>query len=76
MMEARRPEALAVLAYYALLLHYGRDMWQVGDVGRYLIGIIGEGIGKEWWEWVEGPWREIMGVEGERGRVECAEQLF
>lgn len=55
LLAARRPEALAVLGYYALLLHYGRNMWQVRDSGTYILGIVVDYLGPEWHHWLESP---------------------
>jgi hypothetical protein len=59
LLTERRPEALALLAYYAVLLHYGRDRWQVNDAGVYLFNLIEAILGKEWELWVKKP-REMM----------------
>ncbi|KAK1758981.1 putative C6 finger domain protein [Echria macrotheca] len=48
LLAAKRPEVLVMLGYYALLLHYGREMWQVGDAGEYLLGLIVEDLPPEW----------------------------
>ncbi len=64
LLEAKQPEALVVLSYYALLLHYGRKMWQVDDAGVYLLGLIGEFLGKEWEAWLEYPRECIAGDQG------------
>ncbi|KAJ4319314.1 hypothetical protein N0V84_006398 [Fusarium piperis] len=55
LLAVRRPEVLILLGYYALLLHYGRGMWQVGDAGVYILGLIEEYLGSEWEEWLEFP---------------------
>ena len=55
LLAAKRPEALVLLGYYALLLHFGRSMWQVGDAGAYILGIIVEHLGPEWNHWLEYP---------------------
>ena len=41
----RVPEALVVLAYFAVLLHYSRDLWQVGTSGAYIIKAIAHYLG-------------------------------
>ncbi|KAF7562354.1 hypothetical protein G7046_g1793 [Stylonectria norvegica] len=61
LLAAKRPEVLVILAYYALLLYYGRDMWQVGDAGPYILGIIVEYLGPEWDRWLQYP-RQRVGV--------------
>ncbi|KAF2864668.1 hypothetical protein BDV95DRAFT_508975 [Massariosphaeria phaeospora] len=55
LLAAKRPEALAVMAHYALLLHYGRAMWQVGDSGVYLLGLIVDYLGPPWSLWLDLP---------------------
>ena len=52
-LAAKQPEALVVLAYYAVLLHHGRSLWQVGDAGVYLFGIIRQYLGSQWDDWLE-----------------------
>ena len=48
-------EALVILAHYAVLLHRGRDLWLIGDSGRFLIESICESLGSGWQEWLEFP---------------------
>jgi hypothetical protein len=62
LLKERTPEALVLLAYYAWLLHCGREEWQVGDAGVYVMGLVGDHLGEEWEEWLERPRREIEGV--------------
>lgn len=61
LLTAKRPEVLVLLGYYALLLYHGRRMWQVGDAGRYILGLIMDSLGPEWHPWLKYP-REKMGV--------------
>ena len=61
LLMAKRPEVLVLLGYYALLLYHGRNMWQVGDAGRYILGLIVDHLGREWYPWLKYP-REKMGV--------------
>ncbi|KAK6346116.1 hypothetical protein TWF730_010447 [Orbilia blumenaviensis] len=49
------PEALVVLAYYAVLLHRGRHMWLIGDGGRFLIEAIADKLGEGWRPWLRFP---------------------
>ncbi|KFY00151.1 hypothetical protein O988_03488 [Pseudogymnoascus sp. VKM F-3808] len=51
----KRPEVLVILAYYAVLLHHGRNMWQVGDSGAYILSIIVDYLGPEWDKWLKLP---------------------
>jgi len=59
LLAAKRPEALVLLGYYALLLYHARGMWQVGDAGRYLLGLILGELSPEWHSYLEYP-REKM----------------
>lgn len=59
LLAAFLPEPLVVLAYYALLLHYGKNMWQVGDAGVYILHMILEYLGPEWGYWLEYPSEKI-----------------
>jgi hypothetical protein len=53
LLALKQPVALIVLAHYAVLLHYGRHLWQVGDAGKYILGITEAYIGPNWGFWVE-----------------------
>ncbi|KAJ4263531.1 hypothetical protein NW762_006350 [Fusarium torreyae] len=55
LLAEKRPEALVLLGYYALLLHYGRNLWQVGNTGLYLLGLILDYLKPEWHFWLEYP---------------------
>lgn len=59
LLAAKRPEVLVLLGYYALLLHYGRSMWQVGDAGTYILEMVVEYLGPEWHHWLQYP-REMI----------------
>ncbi|KAF0325071.1 C6 finger domain-containing protein [Colletotrichum asianum] len=53
LLQQRRPEALVIMGYYAVLLHRARDYWAVGDSGRFLIKTISNHLGSYWSEWLE-----------------------
>jgi hypothetical protein len=53
LLATKQPVALIVLAHYAVLLHYGRHLWQVGDAGKYIVGIIGTYLGPDWGSWFD-----------------------
>jgi len=55
----RRPEALAILAHYAILLHRYRDSWMIGDGGRYMIKAITRYLGSYWAPWLASPNEEL-----------------
>jgi len=59
LLSERKPEALILLSYYALLLHYGRRLWQISNAGEYLIDAIGDYLGPEWHFWLEYPIKMI-----------------
>ncbi|EED12988.1 C6 finger domain protein, putative [Talaromyces stipitatus ATCC 10500] len=50
---AKRREALVLLAYYALLLHHGRYLWQIGDAGLFILCIVEDYLGTEWAHWLK-----------------------
>ena len=55
LLKQRRPEALAILAYYAVLLHSHRNAWLVGGAGRYIIESISGYLGTYWENWLTWP---------------------
>ncbi|WYZ42768.1 hypothetical protein EsH8_VI_000467 [Colletotrichum jinshuiense] len=54
-LRQRRPEALVVLAYYAVLLHWCRGYWAFGDAGQFMIRSISAHLGDYWSEWLAFP---------------------
>jgi len=48
LLRRQRGEALVVLAWYTVLLHFARDMWQVGDAGRRLLEVIAKQLDPQW----------------------------
>lgn len=61
MVGKRRVEAMAIFAYYAVLLHHPRGMWQIGDAGLYLFELVVGFLGPEWAAWMEWP-RRLLGM--------------
>ncbi|KIX93605.1 uncharacterized protein Z520_10783 [Fonsecaea multimorphosa CBS 102226] len=55
LMDQRRPEALILLAYYAVLLHRRRKSWVVGDAGQRLLTSITTHLGRRWETWLAWP---------------------
>lgn len=55
MVGARRAEAMAILAYYAVLLHHRRGMWQFGEAGMYLFDLVVRWLGADWGPWMAWP---------------------
>jgi hypothetical protein len=60
MLARKQPEALVLLAYYAVLLHRGKELWQVGNAGAYIIDLIVAHLGPEWGNWLRHPQRMIL----------------
>lgn len=59
LLDQRRPEALVILAYFAVLLHRRNQSWVIGDAGRRLLRHIRSYLGKRWDSWLEYPLRLI-----------------
>jgi hypothetical protein len=55
LLAAKQPVALIVLAHYAILLHSGRHMWQVGDAGSHILVLIEAYLGPRWKTWLSYP---------------------
>ncbi|KAH8701569.1 hypothetical protein BGW36DRAFT_101330 [Talaromyces proteolyticus] len=53
------PKALIILAHYAVLLYYQRELWLLGDSGRLLVESIHRNIDIYWMQWLEWPMMEI-----------------
>lgn len=74
MIEEGRPEALAVLAYYFLALHYCREVWMMQGAGQHLLTLLVDHFrGGEWAAWVEPPYRmmrESLEREASNGTVD------
>ncbi|KAK4241769.1 acyl-CoA N-acyltransferase [Achaetomium macrosporum] len=61
MLEAARPEALAVLAYFFLAMHHCRSAWMIGGAGQHLLTLLANHFrGGEWYAWVETPYRVLQ----------------
>ncbi|KAL4866014.1 hypothetical protein BDV12DRAFT_210738 [Aspergillus spectabilis] len=54
-LQERRPEALVILAHYAVLLHQHRSSWLFADSGRFVIEGVNRYLGEEWEEWLRWP---------------------
>lgn len=58
-LNERRPDALIILAYYGVLLHFYRESWAVGDSGSVVIRAIISQIGGYWAEWISWPLKMV-----------------
>jgi hypothetical protein len=66
MLETRRPEALAVLAYYFLAMHYCRGVWMMGRAGQHFLTLLADHFrGGEWYPWVETPYQMLQDALGQ-----------
>ncbi|KAK3384441.1 hypothetical protein B0T24DRAFT_85181 [Lasiosphaeria ovina] len=65
MLDAGRPEALAVLGYYFLALHHCRDAWMVGDSGQFLLRSVADYLGPDWSAWMEPPLQMLNELSAE-----------
>ncbi|KAI0542174.1 hypothetical protein GGR58DRAFT_497527 [Xylaria digitata] len=63
LIEQRRPEALVITAYYAVLIHNARDFWVFGDAGAFIIHSITRFLGSYWAEWLAWP-NELLDATG------------
>jgi hypothetical protein len=57
----RSPEALVILAHYAVVLHCHRGNWFIGDGGKYLIDSISRHLGSYWDNWMAWPNSVLLG---------------
>ncbi|KAK6504532.1 hypothetical protein TWF481_006473 [Arthrobotrys musiformis] len=60
-LRQRRPEALVILAHWAVFLHYHREFWVFGDSGRVLIESTTKYLGSYWEDWMAWP---NLAIEG------------
>lgn len=55
LLNQRRPEALIILAYYGVVLHFYRKAWTIGDTGASLIKAVSAQVGSFWERWLAWP---------------------
>ena len=63
LLEQRKPEALVILAYYAVLLHRRRQSWAVKDSGWKLLRRTRAYLGKRWEEMLAWPVSVVLAEE-------------
>ncbi|QIW98133.1 hypothetical protein AMS68_003651 [Peltaster fructicola] len=63
LLQQRRPEALVILAFYAILLHRRRESWAVANSGRNLLRQIKEYLGNTWRSCLAWPCSMISAVD-------------
>lgn len=59
LLEQRRPEALVVLAHFAVLLHWHREIWVFGAGGRSVVECVSGYLGSAWGSWLEWAGKEV-----------------
>lgn len=59
LLNQRRPEALIILAYYGVVLHFYRGAWTIGDTGSCLVKAISAQVGSFWGRWLAWPLQMI-----------------
>ncbi|KAK3381527.1 hypothetical protein B0H63DRAFT_207634 [Podospora didyma] len=72
MMDAGRPEALAVLAYYFLALHHCHNEWMVGDSCHFLLQSVANYLHPDWASWVERPCQMLEEMLNDEGSISPA----
>ncbi|KAF3763867.1 hypothetical protein M406DRAFT_332314 [Cryphonectria parasitica EP155] len=55
LLSQRRPEAVAVLGWYAVLLDSGRTHWAIGDAAVFVLRSVSCFLGPEWAHWLQWP---------------------
>ncbi|KAL8937180.1 MAG: hypothetical protein Q9216_004554 [Gyalolechia sp. 2 TL-2023] len=55
LLNQRRPEALIILAYYGVVLHFYRKSWTIGGTGASLIRAVSAQLGSFWERWLAWP---------------------
>jgi hypothetical protein len=61
LLARKQPVALILLAYYAVLVHQAKDLWQARDAGAYVFDLISDQLGSEWDPWMRYPREKITG---------------
>ncbi|KAH6683579.1 hypothetical protein F5X68DRAFT_263002 [Plectosphaerella plurivora] len=62
LLRQRRPEALAVMAYYAVILHRADEYWPVAGCAKPFVSLISAYLGEYWADWLRWP---LQAVEGD-----------
>ena len=60
-LDMHTPEAYVVLAYYALLLHFYKGSWAIGNAGAQLLKAIDSELAEPWKIWLKWP-KYIVGL--------------
>ncbi|KAK5047432.1 hypothetical protein LTR84_006528 [Exophiala bonariae] len=60
LLRQQAPEALIILAHYAVLLHRCRDSWLYGGGGKFLLESICSRLGDAWHQWLNYPMSVLL----------------
>ncbi len=60
LLNERQPEALIILAFYGVLLHFHRASWAIGDSGAFLIRALDAHTGPHSRRWMAWPNRVLI----------------
>jgi Fungal specific transcription factor domain len=66
LLNERRPEALIILAYYGVLLHFYRTSWAIGNSGALLVKAVCIHTGPYWERWLAWPNRMLESTVEDR----------
>jgi hypothetical protein len=55
LLAQRKPEALIILSYFAVLVHKCREFWAIGEGGRFMLDVLEAYLGEEWNTWLAWP---------------------
>lgn len=59
LLQELNPVAIAIMGWYAILLHHARHLWQISDAGSFIINSVHGYLGAEWAHWLERPTASI-----------------
>lgn len=60
LLKAHRLEAVAMMAWYAVLLHECREFWQVRDAGIFILQSVSDYLGPDWSHWLAWPFQAVQ----------------
>lgn len=55
LLNQRQPQALIILSYYGVVLHFYRESWTIGDTGARLVRAVNSQVGSFWERWLAWP---------------------
>lgn len=64
LLNQKQPQAMIILAYYGVLLHFCRDSWALCNLGANLVKAINKIIGPHLRRWMAWP-NKMIEIKGE-----------